>query len=99
MLRELRTISTIVRNGFATFWLARRIRVENHTLRRLDADEEQMPYRRRSRLSATRLSKAEQAEGLSPWDAQLALHQKNPLYWSHPKNCGDTFGPASRGGR
>ena len=91
MLRELRTISTIVRNGFATFWLARRIRIENHRLRMLDANEEAVAYQRRARLLEAQTTAAERGCGLSPWDAQLALHEKSPLYWSHPKDCGDTF--------
>ena len=91
MLRELNTISRIARNVLGTIWLQRRIRVENHTRRRLDANESLMPYPRRSRAEEARLTREEQALGLSPWDRQLALHEQNPLYYSHPANCGDVF--------
>lgn len=91
MLRELNTISRIIRNGMQSLWLQRRIRVENHRLRMLDANEEAVEYQRRARLLRAATAAAERGYGLSPWEEQLRLHEQNPLYWSHPKNCGDTF--------
>lgn len=97
MLRELNALSRIVRNAMQSLWLQRRIRVENHRLRALDANEDAVEYRRRARLLRASLEKQERDAGLSPWDAQMALHLENPLYWSYPTE--DVFPRRPEGGR